>query len=86
MLSRAIGVDVLTTFADVEVADMTDRGTTTSTDELAKVERSVYNEAGVSQLQFNSDGNVALNNSILNDEASLYNLLLQFESFLNLLL
>lgn len=86
MLSRAIGVDVLTTFAQVEVADMSDRGTTTTVDELEKVERTVYNEAGVSQLQFNSDGNTALNNSILNDEASMYNLLVQFESFLNLML
>ena len=86
MLSRAIGVDVLTTFADVDVADMSDKGTTTTVDELEKVERTVYNEAGVSQLQFNSDGNIALNNSILNDEASMYNLLVQFESFLNLIL
>ena len=86
MLTRAIGVDVLTTFADVDVADMADRATTTSTDQLEKVERTVYNEAGVSQLQFNSDGNTALNNSILNDEASMYNLLVQFESFLNLML
>ena len=86
MLSKAIGVDVLTTFAEVDVADMSDRGTTTTLDELAKVERTVYNEAGVSQLQFNSDGNIALNNSILNDEASMYNLLIQFESFLNLML
>ena len=86
MLSRAIGIDVLTTFADVEVADMSDRGNTTSIDELSKVERTVYNEAGVSQLQFNSDGNIALNNSILNDQASMYNLLLQFEAFLNLLI
>jgi len=37
-------------------------------------------------MQFNSDSNTALNNSILNDEASMYDLLLQFESFLNLLL
>lgn len=86
MLSRAIGVDVLTTFADVDVADMSDKGTTTTVDELEKVERTVYNEAGVSQLQFNSDGNIALTNSILNDEASMYNLLVQFESFLNLML
>ncbi len=86
MLSRAIGVDVLTTFADVDVADMSDKGNTTSTDELMKVERTVFNEAGVSQLQFNSDSNIALNNSISNDEASMYNLLVQFESFLNLML
>ena len=37
-------------------------------------------------MQFNTDGNIALEKSILNDEASLYNLIQQFESFLNLLL
>lgn len=86
MLGRAIGIDVLTTFADVDVADMSDRSNLSTVDELSKVERTVYNEAGVSQLQFNSDGNTALQNSILNDEASMYNLLTQFESFLNLML
>ena len=86
MLAKAIGIDVLTTFADVEVADMADKNTTTSVDELEKVERTVYNEAGVSQMQFNTSGNLALEKSILNDEASMYNLLLQFESFLNILL
>ena len=86
MLGKAIGIDVLTTFADVDVADMADKNTTTSVDELSKVERSVFNEAGVSQMQFNTDGNMALEKSILNDEASMYNLLLQFESFVNDLL
>ena len=86
MLGKAIGIDVLTTFADVEVADMADKNTTTSVDELAKVERTVYNEAGVSQMQFNTDGNIALEKSILNDEAAMYNLLVQFENFLNYLL
>ena len=86
MLSRAIGLDVLTTFADVSVEDMADKSTTNSVDELEKIERTVYNEAGVSQLQFNSDGNIALNNSILNDEASLYTLISQMENFLNFLL
>ena len=86
MLGRAIGVDVLTTFADVNVEDMTDSNASVQTDDLERVERQLYNEAGVSQMQFNSDSNTALNNSILNDEASMYDLLLQFESFLNLLL
>lgn len=84
MLSKAVGVDVLTTFADVQVADMSDRGTTTSKDELEKVERAIYNEAGVSQMQFNTSGNLALEKSILNDEASIYNLLLQYERLFNL--
>ena len=86
MLSKAIGIDVLTTFADVEVADMADTRTSTTTDELEKVERTVYNEAGISQMQFNTDGNIALEKSILNDEAAMWNLIQQFESFLNLLL
>ena len=85
MLSKAIGIDVLTTFAEVEVADMADNYTTTTTDDLEKVERTVYNEAGVSQMQFNTDGNIALEKSILNDEASMWNLIQQFETFLNTL-
>ena len=83
MLSKAIGVDVLTTFADVEVEDMTDDRAGTQNDDLMRVERQVYNEAGVSQMQFNTDGNIALEKSILNDEATMYNMLLQFEDFLN---
>ena len=86
MLGKAIGIDVLTTFADVEVADMADRNTTTTVDDLEKVERTVFNEAGISQMQFNTDGNIALEKSILNDEASLYNLLLSFQDFLNYLI
>lgn len=86
MLGKAIGIDILTTFADVDVADMSDNSNVSATDELEKVERTVYNEAGVSQRQFNTDGNIALEKSILNDEASMYNLLVQFESFLNTLI
>lgn len=83
MIGKAIGVDVLTTFADVDVEDMADNSKSTTTDDLERIERAVYNEAGVSQMQFNTDGNIALEKSILNDEASLYNLILKFENFLN---
>ena len=86
MLAQTIGLDVLTTFADISVEDLADNVTTTSADELEKVERTVYNEAGVSQMQFNTDGNIALEKSTLNDEAALYNLIQQFENFLNYLL
>lgn len=86
MLAQTIGLDVLTTFADISVEDLADNVTTTSSDELEKVERTVYNEAGVSQMQFNTDGNIALEKSTLNDEAALYNLIQQFENFLNYLL
>ena len=86
MLSRAIGIDVLTTFCEVEVADMADRNTTTTVDDLEKVERAVFNEAGVSQMQFNTDGNLALEKSMANDEAMMTDLLNQFEDLMNMLL
>lgn len=81
MLGNAIGVDVLTTFADVEPIDISDKTTTTTNDELEKVERSLYNAFGTAQNLFNADGNIATTNSILNDEAMCRNLLLQFEAF-----
>lgn len=83
MLRRAVGVDVLTTFADIDVADMQDSNSTTKTDDLAKVERTVFNNLGVSQNLFNTDGNLALDKSILNDEALMRDLVYQFEGFLN---
>ena len=86
MISRAIGIDILTTLADVEVADMADKNTTTTVDDLSKVERAVYNEAGVSQMLFNTDGNIALEKSYANDAAMMSNLISQFEDFLNLII
>ena len=83
MLKKAVGVDVLTTFADVEVADLADKNTATTVDDLSKVERTVYNALGVSQNLFNTDGNIALEKSILNDEASMRSLILQFQNLLN---
>ena len=81
MLKRAVGVDVLTTFAEIESIDMSDKNTTTSQDDLSKVERSVFNALGISKNMFNADGNLSLNKSILNDEGSIRSLLLQFEIF-----
>jgi hypothetical protein len=77
---------VLTTYADIDVADMDASTSSTQQDDLQRVERQVYNEAGVSQLLFNTDKNIASDKAILNDEATLYNLIQQFESFLNLLI
>ena len=81
MLRNAIGVDVLTTFAEIDSVDMSDKNTTTSQDDLEKVERSVYNALGISQKLFNTDGNMSLDKSILNDEGAVRSLLLQFEIF-----
>ena len=81
MLRRAIGVDVITTFADVESIDISDKNTSTSTDDLEKVERTVYNSLGISRNLFNTDGNLSLEKSILDDESTMRNLLLQFNIF-----
>ena len=81
MLRRAVGVDVITTFADVQSIDISDKNTTTSTDDLEKVERTVYNAMGVSRNLFNTDTNMALEKSILDDESTMRSLLLQFDVF-----
>ena len=86
MLRKAIGVDVLTTFADIDVADMRDKNTTTTTDDLKKAERTVFNNSGTSQNLFNAEGNLAVTNSILNDEASIHDLILRLSSFFNRLI
>ena len=85
MLRNAIGLDVLTTFTDVEAIDLADKNTSTSVDDLIKVERSVYNSFGVSSNLFNTDGNLSLEKSILNDEGSIRSLKLQFEIFFDII-
>ena len=54
-----------------------------STDPLQKVERTVYNNLGISQNLFNTEGSTALEKSVINDEASVRDLVYQFQAFLN---
>lgn len=82
MLGDSIGIKVMSTIgANVSVADTSDHGNVSSVDQLSRVERTVFNEAGVSQMQFNTSGNLALEKSILNDEGSLRDLIEQFQVF-----
>ena len=81
MLRRAIGVDVLTTFADVELLDVSDNATADAGDDLENAERTVYNDLGVSRNLFNTSGNLSLEKSILDDESTMRDLLLQFNQF-----
>lgn len=83
MLSNAIGVDVLTTFAEIDDIDVSNENASTTNDELERNERAIYNSFGVSKNLFNSDGNIALTQSILNDESSMRNLILAFARFFN---
>lgn len=81
MVSNVIGADVMTTFAEVDAIDMSDTSSSTRTDDLERVERAVYNNMGLSRNLFNADGNIALSTSILDDEATMRTLLLQFGAF-----
>ena len=83
MLKRAVGVDVITTFADVEAINISDKTTSTSDDDLERVERQIYNASGTSRNLFNTDSNLSLEKSILDDESTMRNLLLQFDIFLD---
>lgn len=80
---RAVGVKVLTTFADVDVADMADNNASASDDTMDRIKSAIFDQGGTSQLNFNANSNIALTNSILNDEAFIYPLILQFQSFIN---
>lgn len=83
MLKRAVGIDVLTTFADIIKVDTKDSNSATTTDDLEKVERTVFNNAGISHNLFNADGNLAVTNAILVDESTIRDLVLQFEGLIN---
>ena len=81
MVGGSVGTDVLTTFADIDLLDLADNSTSTTTDELEKNERTVYNGMGISKNIFNTDGNLSLQKSIQEDEAAFRDLLFQFHTF-----
>ena len=85
MVDSVIGAKVLTTFTDVEEIDLSDNKNT-ATDDLERMERTVYNNLGISQNLFNADGNLAMQNSILNDEGSMRCLILQLTAFFDKIL
>ena len=84
MLKNVLGADVLTTFAEIKVEDMDTTSTVSANaDSLEKVERAVYDQFGFSKNIFNTDGNLSLEKSICDDEASVKSFNTQFEDFIN---
>lgn len=83
MLSRCVGVDVLTTFADIEAIDVSEANSVAKDNSLDNAERTVYNALGISQNLFNTSGNLALEKSVLADEGNLRDLILQYETLFN---
>lgn len=83
MLSNCIGVDVLTTFADIEAIDVSEATSLAKDNSLDNAEQTVYRALGVSKNIFNTDGNLSLEKSILADEGSMRDLILQYENLFN---
>lgn len=82
MLRNNPNVDVLTTFAEAQMLDLKD-GSQANRDNLEKMERSVYNEAGVSKNLFASDGTTALDYSQKVDMALALDISKMFSTFLS---
>ena len=80
MLSHTVGTDIITTVADIDSIDLSDTNQMNK-DSLERVERTVYNNFGVAKNLFNTDGNLSLEKSILQDEGQMRQLKLQFEIF-----
>ena len=84
MLSRCIGVDVLTTFAEIDSIDVSDATSLAKDNSLDNAEKTVYNALGVSKNLFNTDGNLSLEKSIAADEGVMKDLLYQLEQLFNM--
>lgn len=80
MLKNAINIDVLTTFTDNELLEVTEDKN--NQNEFVKWEKQVYNDMGISAQLFATDGNLALEKSIKSDESLLPRLMKQFELFM----
>lgn len=66
MLKNNTNTDVLTTYAKARIETM-ESNRSVVTNNLEKIEKSIYSEAGVSKQLFSAEGNVALKYSITND-------------------
>lgn len=66
MLKRNVNTDILTTFAKTKLEQL-DTNRSVVTNNLEKIEKSLYSEAGVSKGLFSAEGNIALSHSITND-------------------
>lgn len=83
MVGDAVGVSVLSTIANVNLLDLAKDQSDDAQDAVDAQEQSTYNDLGISANLFNTEGNLALEKSIITDEAYVKPLLLQFEQFFN---
>jgi hypothetical protein len=82
VLADSPGVDILTTFADVEMINLQENNRALRND-LEIASNSFFNESGTSKMIFSATGNIALDKSVKTDEGLMQILLDQYEFFLN---
>lgn len=73
--------DVLTTFADIDLLNLND--SSTGPMDLTGWKKDVYGDLGISQQLFSTEGNLALEKSLMVDEALIFYLVEKFEHWLN---
>ncbi len=86
MLRHTVNTDVITTFADVDSIDLTGNNDADATKVVEQAKNKVFDNMGVSRNLLNTDGNLSLEKSILDDESTMRNLLLQFAIFYDTIL
>lgn len=82
MLSGIPGVDVLTTYADVDTVDLDGNEIDSDNNPIDIVTQNFYNSTGVSKLLFNADNSGTLNKAIIPNESLMFILLKQINEFL----
>lgn len=82
MVGDAVGVNVLSTVADVSLEDLSPN-TKEGKNNIEVAENSAFNDLGISTNLFNASGNLSLEKSIQTDESFIKPLIHQFELFLN---
>lgn len=81
---RTEGVFSISTIADTKLLSNNTQGNSNEGEKMLGVSKDdIYDEAGLSQMQFNSDSSSALKASFANDEANISPLIQKFEIFLN---
>lgn len=85
MIGDIEGLNVLTTFADISIADLQQNSSfNQSNDPLKNFLNSIYTNAGISSNLFATDGNLSLDKSIANDEAIMFMLFVEkIQNFIN---
>jgi hypothetical protein len=85
MLKKCPSVDVLTSYGTVSLEDLQENRQAISNN-LEKIEKTIYSESGVSKQVFSADGNLSLEKSINNDMALMMYLANSYSNWLTYIL